>query len=303
MKRTIIYVFTPKRLREDYLNGKQFTEEQTSWLKIGKTSSQDEIDDKWDVAWNRINSEVRTGISETCVLVDVFEYPELSGNPDDVIRKLMTDDIFNLLDSKYHNKSVKQDDYEIKAGREYVYGASRKQVWVAVATFERNLLIDYQNDADKFKKLMTCITKNNEMSIEVIEDTNVSINQNFQIYDVIVKELKNCNISASHPNNKNYGCIKSGKKEISSYYFTFSRRYNQAIIEIVSDVNHVDKIEEFIVNNNIRDNIHLTEPLQGRKNMDKYSWKLIKGYQDYDEDSIRNWLVENLKKIYDIFEK
>ena len=77
MKRTIIYVFTPKRLQRDYQSGLRLPDFPLGWIKIGKTSSDNDDEDKWDVAYNRIKQEVRTGISETCVLVDVFEYPEI----------------------------------------------------------------------------------------------------------------------------------------------------------------------------------------------------------------------------------
>ena len=81
MKRTIIYVFTPKRLQRDYQSRLRLPDFPLGWIKIGKTSSDNDDEDKWDVAYNRIKQEVRTGISETCVLVDVFEYPEISGSP------------------------------------------------------------------------------------------------------------------------------------------------------------------------------------------------------------------------------
>lgn len=302
MERTIIYVFTPKRLREDYMNGKQFSDESINWLKIGKASSKDINEDKWDVAYKRIKQEVHTGICETCVLVDVFEYPTLQGNPDDAIRKLMTDDIFDLSDSKAHNKTVKQEDYEIKAGREYVYGASRKQVWAAVAKFERNLLIEYQN-ADNFKFLIECITKNNETSIEETEDTTTS-NLNLQMYDDVAAELADDGINASHPNNKNYGLMRSTKGVISTYSFSFSRRYNQAIIaiETMKGESGMQKIETAIENNDIREILALSSPQQGMKNKEKYAWKLIKSYQEYEEASIEEWFVENLKKVYEVFE-
>ena len=303
MERTIIYVFTPMRLQEDYLAGKQFSDESINWLKIGKASSKDINEDKWDVAYKRIKQEVHTGISETCVLVDVFEYPSLQGNPDDTIRKLMTTDIYNLLDSKYHNKSVNQSKYEIKAGREYIYGATRKQVWAAIAKFERNLLIEYQND-DNFKFLIECITKNNETSIEESEDSNIGNSQDLQMYDAVVAELQAAGISANHPNSKNYALMRGKRKEITIYSFTFSRRYNQTIIAIETvGEKYMEDIESAIENNNIRETLALSFPQQGMKNKEKYAWKLIKSYQEYDESAIKEWFVNNLKEIYSVFEK
>lgn len=108
---------------------------------IGQTSETDDSKDKWECAMGRINQEVRTGIPEVCQLLDVFEYPEMSGNVDDKIRDLLTNDVYYLECSKVHNQSV--DKYEIKAGREFVYGVTRNQVLNAVAKFERGLILDY----------------------------------------------------------------------------------------------------------------------------------------------------------------
>lgn len=303
MERTIIYVFTPKRLQEEYFNGVQFKECTTEWLKIGMTSTSNDNEDKWDAAFTRINQEVRTGISEPCVLVDVFEYPKLNGKPDNVIRNLMTNNVFELQDSKQHNKSVDQQKYEIKAGQEYIYGASKKQVWAAIAVFERNLLIENQG-ANNFKDFIECITKNNETAIED-QENNMTIkidNKDIKIYDEIVNDLSNNQIKAIHPSNKNYGYIQS-KGKISCYSFSFSRKHNQAIIavETIGGVSDMQEIEEYITNNNIRQNIALNAPEQGMKKQDKYSWKLIKQYENYDEVNIKNWFVENIIKIYNTF--
>ena len=140
MKRTIIYVFGPKRLSPQYSSNTELKLQEGGWLKIGQTSEENDNIDKWESAMVRINQEVRTGIPEVCQLFEVFEYPEQTGKTDDTVRSLLTDDIYNLECSKVHNQNI--DKYEIRAGREFVYGVTRSQVVNAIAKFERNLILD-----------------------------------------------------------------------------------------------------------------------------------------------------------------
>ena len=80
MERTIIYVFGPKRLQDNYQNGKNLQKDFTGWLKIGQTSTTEDQEDKWDAAMKRVKQEQRTGICEPSILFDVFEYGLLRGN-------------------------------------------------------------------------------------------------------------------------------------------------------------------------------------------------------------------------------
>lgn len=96
-------MFGPKRLSSQYVSNKELNREDGGWLKIGQTSETDDNKDKWESAIGRINQEVRTGIPEVCQLFDVFEYPEMSGNVDDRIRDLLTNDLYSLECSKVHN--------------------------------------------------------------------------------------------------------------------------------------------------------------------------------------------------------
>jgi hypothetical protein len=301
MERTIIYIFGPKRLQDDYQNGKCLPQDTTGWLKIGQTTTSTD-EDKWNVAMARIKMISRTGVCEPSQLLDVFEYPKTTKHLDDIIRNELTSGVYNLDCSRRQNELVKEQEYEIKAGREYVYGASRKQVWAAIAVFERDLLIENQG-TDNFKNFIECITKNNETAIEDQENNTTTIdNKDIKIYDDIVKDLNNKQIKATHPNNKNYGYIQSNG-EISCYSFKFDRRYNQAIIAVETTGGDKSKqnIENYITNNNIRQNVALTTPQQGIKNKDKYSWKLIKQYENYEETDIKNWFIANIIKIYNIF--
>ena len=157
MKRTIIYVFGPKRLASLYFANKELELKNGGWLKIGLTSSSDDGMDKRDLAIKRINPESRTGIPEVCQLFDVFEYPEQQGKTDDKIRNILTDDIYNLECSRIHNKEIEK--HEIKAGSEFVYGVTRNQVFNAVAKFEHDLILsEYGNEG--FDALMNLIKKN-----------------------------------------------------------------------------------------------------------------------------------------------
>ena len=96
MKRTIIYVFGPKRLTPQYSSNTELKLQEGGWLKIGQTSEENDNIDKWESAMARIYNESRTGIPEVCQLFEVFEYPEQPGRTDDIIRSLLTDDIYNL---------------------------------------------------------------------------------------------------------------------------------------------------------------------------------------------------------------
>ena len=49
MKRTIIYVFDPKRLGAKYFANEEMTQQKGGWLKIGQTSETDDQKDKWTV--------------------------------------------------------------------------------------------------------------------------------------------------------------------------------------------------------------------------------------------------------------
>lgn len=91
-------------------------------------------------ALRRIKTEVRPGIPEVCQLFDVYKFPYREGNNDDVVRTLLAEDIYTLENSKFHNRETEQDKYVIKAGREFVYGATRNQVRNALAKYEKALL-------------------------------------------------------------------------------------------------------------------------------------------------------------------
>ena len=57
MKRTLIYVFGPKRLFSQYFSNTELKQQDGGWLKIGQTSETDDSKDKWECAMGRINQE------------------------------------------------------------------------------------------------------------------------------------------------------------------------------------------------------------------------------------------------------
>ena len=55
MKRTIIYVFGPKRLSPQYSSNTELKLQEGGWLKIGQPSEENDNFDKWESAMVRIN--------------------------------------------------------------------------------------------------------------------------------------------------------------------------------------------------------------------------------------------------------
>lgn len=239
MKRTIIYVFGPKRLFSQYFSNTELKQQDGGWLKIGQTSETDDNRDKWECAMGRINQEVRTGIPEVCQLFDVFEYPEMSGNVDDRIRNLLTNDMYCLECSKMHNQSI--DKYEIKAGREFVYGVTRNQVLNAVAKFERDLILDYYGK-DGFEDFMELIKHNNsgELPFEPVtegESTDAPATSNEAsaanvvwcntIWEKVIARVKDkVQSHINNPKGRPYIGFKSPAHEGFTYDCGYSVRYN-----------------------------------------------------------------------------
>lgn len=308
MEKTIIYVFGPKRLGSDYRNNKELPNDETGWLKIGLTTSNDENADKWDVAIKRIGQEVKTGISETCVLLDVFEYPSLSGKPDDEIRRLMTDDVYNLSNSKANNKLVKNDQYEIKAGQEFVYGASRAKVLAAIAKFERNLIIKYRKAfPDMFETLIELVEKNmQDAAGETDDSTNSSQQQTDDFWEKVIDKLPdNIKEKSNHSKGKNYVTIKTRHPGCKWYFLTYNVKQESTSVALETydgGLKVRDSVESYIEQNNIRTIINnLQQPKQGTRNPNKYSWE-IRGEYSGEEESVIQWFVENTKILYNAFE-
>lgn len=316
MKRTIIYVFGPKRLASRYFSNMELNREEGGWLKIGQTSETDGNKDKWDSAMGRINQEVRTGIPEVCQLFDVFEYPEMSGKVDDRIRDLLTNDLYDLECSKVHNQDVEK--YEIKAGREFVYGVTRNQVLNAIAKFERDLILE-RYGKEGFDEFMELIKHNNSGELP-FEPKTEDDSDNAQAADNAASEAKIawCNnlwdrviakVSdkvphISNPTGRPYIGFKSLKHEGFFYDCGFSVRYNMTTVAIYTTggAEARDKMQKFIAENNVLSVLPDLKLKQGARQEGKWVW-LVSDTLDKSEDDLVDWFATTIISFYNAFEK
>ena len=311
MKRTIIYVFGPKRLSPQYSSNTELKLQEGGWLKIGQTSEENDNIDKWESAMVRINQEVRTGIPEVCQLFEVFEYPEQTGNTDDAIRSLLTDDIYNLECSKVHNQNI--DKYEIRAGREFVYGVTRSQVLNAIAKFERNLILDNYGK-EGFDNLMQMIKDNNsgdsplEINQDIDPSAEISTNKKSEWCDnlwnsVIDKINSTIGSSISNPKARPYINFNSPRRKDFFYDCGYSVRYGITTVTI-STLNGEDaktQMDEFIAKNDVLTQLPDLKLKQGTKQKNKWAW-LITDTLDKTDDELVNWFADTILKFYSIFE-
>ena len=311
MKRTIIYVFGPKRLSPQYSSNTELKLQEGGWLKIGQTSEENDNIDKWESAMVRINQEVRTGIPEVCQLFEVFEYPEQTGNTDDAIRSLLTDDIYNLECSKVHNQNI--DKYEIRAGREFVYGVTRSQVLKAIAKFERNLILDNYGK-EGFDNLMQMIKDNNsgdsplEINQDIDPSAEISTNKKSEwcdnLWNSVIDKIKSTiGSSISNPKGRPYINFNSPRRKDFFYDCGYSVRYGITTVTI-STLNGEDaktQMDEFIAKNDVLTQLPDLKLKQGTKQKNKWAW-LITDTLDKTDDELVNWFADTILKFYSIFE-
>lgn len=311
MKRTIIYVFGPKRLSPQYSSNTELKLQEGGWLKIGQTSEENDNIDKWESAMVRINQEVRTGIPEVCQLFEVFEFPEQTGNTDDAIRSLLTDDIYNLVCSKVHNQNI--DKYEIRAGREFVYGVTRSQVLNAIAKFERNLILDNYGK-EGFDNLMQMIKDNNsgdsplEINQDIDPSAEISTNKKSEwcdnLWNSVIDKIKSTiGSSISNPKGRPYINFNSPRRKDFFYDCGYSVRYGITTVTI-STLNGEDaktQMDEFIAKNDVLTQLPDLKLKQGTKQKNKWAW-LITDTLDKTDDELVNWFADTILKFYSIFE-
>lgn len=311
MKRTIIYVFGPKRLSPQYSSNTELKLQEGGWLKIGQTSEENDNIDKWESAMVRINQKVRTGIPEVCQLFEVFEYPEQTGNTDDAIRSLLTDDIYNLECSKVHNQNI--DKYEIRAGREFVYGVTRSQVLNAIAKFERNLILDNYGK-EGFDNLMQMIKDNNsgdsplEINQDIDPSAEISTNKKSEwcdnLWNSVIDKIKSTiGSSISNPKGRPYINFNSPRRKDFFYDCGYSVRYGITTVTI-STLNGEDaktQMDEFIAKNDVLTQLPDLKLKQGTKQKNKWAW-LITDTLDKTDDELVNWFADTILKFYSIFE-
>lgn len=314
MKRTIIYVFGPKRLSARYFSNTELNQEDGGWLKIGQTSETDDNRDKWECAMGRINQETRTGIPEVCQLFDVFEFPDMSGNVDDRIRDLLTNDVYNLECSKIHNQNI--DKYEIKAGREFVYGVTRNQVLNTIAKFERDLILEHYGKED-FEDFMELIKHNNsgELPFEPESDsTDIPVTSNEvsdamviwcnNIWERVIARVKDkVQSHINNPMGRPYIGFKSPTHEGFVYDCGYSVRYNTVTVSIYTTNGEKakDYMQNFISNNNVLSQLPNLKQRPGAKQDGKWIWLATDTLDKTDEELV-NWFVDTILKFYSIFE-
>lgn len=316
MKRTVIYVFGPKRMSSRYFSNKELNREDGGWLKIGQTSETDDNKDKWDSAMGRINQEVRTGIPEVCQLFDVFEYPELSGNVDDRIRDLLTNDLYCLECSKVHNQGLNK--YEIKAGREFVYGVTRNQVLNAIAKFERDLILE-RYSKDGFDDFMELIRHNNSGELPFEPDTendsdDAQTNGNEaqeakiawcnNLWDRVIAKVNDKVPHISNPTGRPYIGFKSPKHDGFSYDCGYSTRYNMATVAIYTTGGNAakDEMQKYIAVNNVLSVLPDLIQKPGARQEGKWAW-LVSDTLDKSEDDLVDWFANTIISFYNAFEK
>lgn len=311
MKRTIIYVFGPKRLTPQYSSNTELKLQEGGWLKIGQTSEENDNIDKWESAMARIYKEARTGIPEVCQLFEVFEYPEQPGRTDDIIRSLLTDDIYNLECSKVHNQNI--DKHEIRAGREFVYGVTRSQVLNAIAKFERNLILDNYGK-EGFDNLMQMIKDNNsgDSPLEINQDMDSSAEFSTSkksewcdnLWNSVIDKINSTiGSSISNPKGRPYINFNSPRRKDFFYDCGYSVRYGITTVTI-STLNGEDakkQMDEFIAKNDVLTQLPDLKLKQGTKQKNKWAW-LITDTLDKTDDELVNWFADTILKFYSIFE-
>lgn len=313
MKRTIIYVFGPLHLFKNYVSNQELKIENGGWLKIGQTTTEDDNADAWDVAMKRISREVRTGIPVPCRIFDIFEYPSKSSKIDDKIRKILAEDVYQLETSMHHNRNLISENYEVKAGREFVYGVKRSQVLNAIAKYERDLILEHYGKKD-FDKVVKMLKKNiveapfetSPISIK----TNAGImqaqivQQNDELWNKIVDRLKTENdiSNISNPAGRPYLSIKSPTHEMS-YVLSFSVRYDLAYVafETFKGETGRDGINQIISGNSTLSQIAFIKK-QGAKNKKKWAW-LIADTLDKPIEELIEWYICKFCSLYNEFEK
>lgn len=312
MKKTVIYVFGPRRLASIYYSNKPMNLGEGGWLKIGQTTNAGAGIDVKDSALNRIRQETHTGIPEICQIFDVFEYPKRAGKTDDIIRKILTDGVYDLENSKLHNAQVNIEKYEIKAGEEFVYGVSRKQVLNAIAKFEHSLILqNYGND--DFEDLMQCI-KNNAQNAELedtasedyILDSTEGEKWTDNLWRAVQMRLSNdVKTTISIPKGRSYFFISSATfKDTLKYVISYSVRSGLASVGVETYKGEEGKtiIEDKMNTVPSENQIKTLEAKQGVKNKDKWAWSMSDTIEKSFEELVQ-WYVDTIRSFYQFFEK
>lgn len=163
-----MYVFGPEQCEDKYFNDEVLSREAGEWVKIGETGFRGSIEEVTtdlmkDQSLRRINNESRTGIPVTSKIYDVFIFP-YQPKTDDLIRKRLCAELYNLDNSKQINKQLKDDKYIIRAGEEFVYGVCRSNIKFAVQSFDHDLIAKAEDEEQI--KAMAKICRCNDIDID-----------------------------------------------------------------------------------------------------------------------------------------
>lgn len=169
---TIVYVFGPEQCEEKYKDDQLLSLEAGEWVKIGETLYRGDIDSvtsdsMMDQAIKRIKQESKTGIPVISKIYDVFIFP-FHIKTDDVIRKRLCAELFDLDNSKQINKQRNREDkYFIPAGQEFVYGVRRSNIKYAVQSYDHDLIVKAEhNNDEEMIKLLAKICRCNDIDID-----------------------------------------------------------------------------------------------------------------------------------------
>ncbi len=314
MKRTIIYVFGPKRLANDYFQGKVISLDNGGWLKIGQTQA-DDNEDKWNIALKRANQECRTGLPEVCRLYQVYEYPKRNTKEDDKVRRYLTTELYQINSSRKDNLNKEDDD--IKAGREFVYNLSQKQVRNAFAMYERQLILEaYSKESEDpklFKELMACVMKNNQDDSETFDDSETSDDtplsangSEWTIWNKLIEKIGGSikTVTLKKRNGSQPINIPSNHKDFS-YYIAYNPKRGLGYVEyrIIAECGY-DKLRTMLMNEVVRQYFKPDELVIGQDNYNpnKNFFRISTPIEDMSEDELVEWYADTTMKLYNAFE-
>lgn len=301
----LVYVFGPKGSHSDYMKS-----EPVKWIKIGETECVESAD-KWEAALKRINGISRTGVPEVCTLYDVFKFPNNHKNQDDRVRWYLTDDVYGFKSSASANKQI-MSSRDIKAGTEFIYDATRKHVLNAIAKYERDLVIECDNDDEKLKRLVQLIRDN----YETIDDDNLKGSKTIMYSSIIPdasvfwKEVvdkinqKGLKISICDT-SRNYVHIKSKHGSLKKYLYamSFSEKSQTAMVSFES----LNGDEGRKLLRGLAEQCEATSKIKGMeerigvRNKNKCCWIANDSLTKTKEELV-DWFVSMFCAFYEIFE-
>lgn len=302
---SLIYVFGPQALFQDYLRGYKI-----EWLKIGKHNCTLH-DDKWKSAVVCVNNRAHTGIPVRCRIYEVFSFPFRTGDYDDVFRRILTQEMFNLENSRALNKLI-SDPFEIKAGEEFVYNVSRDQIINARKNFEHSLVIETLRNKQNPDLLDKLLLENQINPFDVDDTDMVAPTSNVRksgkcgnpdplmekLYNSLPNEYQRIT-TLNRGERYRYIIIRSARK---GFWYTASysirSRQTSVAFETYGGIGERDTLQQFISENAI--SISGLTMRQGTKNLNKGSWEIV-GSLDQGENEILQWFLSNIMILYQTF--